>query len=79
LSHHSATLRTAQQIPQPASLTPHHAPPANPQLFYIEDCGGDVKRALSAAHADAAWADTTAGPGIRTAPIQRWISGEAGL
>lgn len=47
-------------------------------LFYIEEAGGDMKSAMSAAGEDAAWEDKTAGP-IRTAPVQRWISGEAGL
>ncbi|GBF88813.1 hypothetical protein Rsub_01714 [Raphidocelis subcapitata] len=47
-------------------------------LFYIDAHGGDVKAAMSAAAADAAWEEGTAGP-IRTAPVQRWIRGDAGL
>jgi hypothetical protein len=48
------------------------------QLFYVQEANGDVKRAFSAAENDLAWEDTTPGP-IRTAPVQRWINGEAGL
>ncbi|KIZ07719.1 F-box protein [Monoraphidium neglectum] len=47
-------------------------------LFYIDEAGGDLKRAMSSASKDASWEDTTLGP-IRTAPLQRWISGDAGL
>ncbi|KAI8466126.1 MAG: hypothetical protein J3K34DRAFT_434807 [Monoraphidium minutum] len=47
-------------------------------LFYIDCAGGDVKRAVAEAERDAAWEEGTAGP-MRTAPVQRWIAGEAGL
>lgn len=46
--------------------------------FYLADHGGDIKAAMEACAQDLAWEGTTAGP-IRTAPVQRWIRGEAGL
>jgi hypothetical protein len=79
--HPPPTPPTPTPTPPPTPPTPHPHPtphPPPPQLYYIEEAGGDVKAAMSAAEADAAWADATPGP-IRTAPVSRWIRGEAGL
>uniref|UniRef100_A0A383VBY3 F-box domain-containing protein n=1 Tax=Tetradesmus obliquus TaxID=3088 RepID=A0A383VBY3_TETOB len=51
---------------------------ADTAKFYLGEAGGDIKAAMEAFAQDLAWEGTTPGP-IRTAPVQRWIEGKAGL